>query len=141
MRLKLLEILVVCQLHLMTEVDHLREILLVVDLVVDGILDAAVEIDGEHALRTGGYASGTEGVAEPIVLNLITQAAAARQRVGIVAHIGEEGMSLAVHLGCEVAPLLVDDIAVVAEQGHRLDGEGENGLGALLVKPLHESLL
>ena len=76
MRLKLLEILVVCQLHLMTEVDHLREILLVVDLVVDGILDAAVEIDGEHALRTGGYASGTEGVAESVVLNFVAQTAA-----------------------------------------------------------------
>ena len=58
------------------EVDDLREILPVVELVVHGILDAAVEVDGQHALGTCGDATGTEGVAETVVLDLIAQAAA-----------------------------------------------------------------
>ena len=36
----------------MAEVDNLLKILMVIHVVVDGILDASVEVDGQHALRT-----------------------------------------------------------------------------------------
>ena len=35
-----------------------------------------VEVDGEHALRTSRHATGTECIAEAVVLNLVAQAAA-----------------------------------------------------------------
>ena len=50
-------------------------------------------------------------------------------------------MSLAIHLRREITPLLVYHITVVAQQCHGFHGEGKHGLGALLVEPLHESLL
>ena len=51
-RLKILEVLVVCELHFVTEIYHLLKILMVVYVVVYGILDASVEVDGQHALRS-----------------------------------------------------------------------------------------
>ena len=50
-------------------------------------------------------------------------------------------MPLGVHLSREVSPFLVDDVAVLAEKSHRLDGEGEHRLGSFLIEPLHEALL
>ena len=50
-------------------------------------------------------------------------------------------MSLGVHLGREVAPLLVYHVAVFRQQRHRLNGECQHGLGAFLVKPFHKTLL
>ena len=50
-------------------------------------------------------------------------------------------MAGGIHLGCEVAILLVDHVAVLGEQRHRLDGEREHSLRALLVKPAHEAFL
>ena len=140
--LQLLEVLVVGQLHLVAKVDDAAEILQIVLAVVDGILDAAVEVDCQHRLRAGGDAAGAKRVGEAVVGDLIAQAAARRERVGIVAHVGEERVALGVHLGREVAPLLVEALAVaVGQQGHGLDGEGQERLGALLVEPLHEALL
>ena len=140
--LQLLQVLVVGQLHLVAEVDDAGEVLQVVLSVVDGILDATVQVDGQHRLRSGGDATGAQRVGEAVVGDLVAQTAARRERVGIVAHVGEERVALAVHLGREVAPLLVEAFAVaVGQQGHRLDGEGEQRLGALLVEPLHEALL
>ena len=63
----------------MTEVYHPTEVLLVVELVVHGVLYAAVQVDGEHALRTCRYASRTESIAESVVLNLVAQTAAGTQ--------------------------------------------------------------
>ena len=50
--LQFLQILVIGQLHLMAEVNHTTEVLQIVHLMVDGILDAAVQVDGEHRLRS-----------------------------------------------------------------------------------------
>ena len=51
-------------------------------------------------------------------------------------------MSLAVHLSRELAPFRILAVAIlVGEQGHGLHREGEQGLRALLVEPLHETLL
>ena len=140
--LQVLEVLVIGQLHLVAEVDDVQQEVSVVQAVVDGILDAAVEVDGEHGLGTRGDAAGAEGVAEAVVGDLVAQAAAGTQRVGVVGDIGEEGMAFGVHLGGEGGHVLVDEVAVlVVEQGHGFDGEGEHGLGALLVEPAHETLL
>ena len=51
-------------------------------------------------------------------------------------------MALRIHLGGELAPLLVLGLAIlVNEERHGLYGEGQQGLGALLVEPLHKALL
>ena len=50
-------------------------------------------------------------------------------------------MSLAIHFCSEIAPFLVYHITVMAQQCHGFNGESKHGLGALLVKPLHETLL
>ena len=96
----------------MAQVDDFLKEGEVVHVVACRILDAAVEVDGEHALRSGGDAAGSQGVAEAVVLDLVAQAAARRQRISVVAEVGEERMSFGVHFCGEVGPLLVDDIAV-----------------------------
>ena len=48
MLLKILQILVVCKLNLMTEVDNLLKILLVVLTVIYGILNTTVEVHGKN---------------------------------------------------------------------------------------------
>ena len=48
--LQFLQVFIVSHLHLVTEVYDRSQILLVVDIVVDGILDAAVQVDGQHTL-------------------------------------------------------------------------------------------
>ena len=50
MSLKVLEILIIRQLHLVTQVDDAGEVFLIVYLVVYGILDATVEIDCQNTL-------------------------------------------------------------------------------------------
>ena len=139
--LEFLEVLVVCQLHLVAQVDDFRKEHLVVHPVVDGILHAPVEVDGEHALGACGDPSGPEGVAEAVVLYLVAEPATRAQRVGIVAHVCEERVSLRIHLSSEIAPFLVDDVAILGEQGHGFHGECQHRLCALLVEPLHEPLL
>ena len=109
--------------------------------MVHTILDTAVEVDRQHALGTSGHATGTECIAESVVLDLVAQTAARAQRVGIVTQIGEKAVALSVHLSRIVGPFLVLAVAGLGQHGHRLDGEGEHRLGALLVKPLHEALL
>ena len=48
--LESLEVLVVCELYLVNEVNNLCEVCHVVSAVLYRILDAAVKVDGEHAL-------------------------------------------------------------------------------------------
>ena len=48
--LESLEVLIVCELHLVNEVNNLCEVCHVVSAVLYRILDAAVKVDGEHAL-------------------------------------------------------------------------------------------
>ena len=71
-----LKVLVVADLYLMAEVDDLLKEGQVVHVVARGVLDAAVEVDGEHALGTCGHATCAKGVTEAIVLNLVAQTAA-----------------------------------------------------------------
>ena len=135
------QILVVGELHLVHEFRNLFEELQIGDVRAPGVLDAAVEVDREHALRAGGDAARTERIAESVVLNFVAQTAARRERVGVVAHVGEERVPGGVHLGREIGPLAVDRIAVAGQQRHRLDGEGQHGLRALGVEPAHEAFL
>ena len=74
--LQILKILVVCQLHLMAEINNLRKVFGIVKTVLYGILYATVEVDGEYALRTSRHATGTECIAEAVVLDFVAQAAA-----------------------------------------------------------------
>ena len=138
---QLFEVLVVGCLHLVHQVHDLFQIFQVVHAVLRGVLDAAVQVDRQHAFRTGRDAAGAQRVAESVVLNLVPQAAARRQRIGVVADVGEERVARGVHLGRDVAPLLVHHVAVLGEQRHRLHGEGQHGLRPLLVEPRHEPLL
>ena len=50
-------------------------------------------------------------------------------------------MPLGIHFGCKIAPLLVQHIAVLAQQSHRLDRKSQHRLGAFLVEPFHKPLL
>ncbi len=138
---KVLEVLVVGQLHLMAQVDDIGQEVAIVQLVVDSVLYAAVQVDCQHALRACRHAAGTQRIAEPVVSDFVAQAAAAAQRVGVVAHIGEETVSGGIHLGSELSHFGVHHLTVLAEQGHRFDGESEHSLRALLVEPAHKTLL
>ncbi len=115
LRLHVFQVLVVGQLHLVHQIDHLLEEELIGHTLTCGVLDATVQVDRQHALRAGRYASGAERVAEPVVRNFVAQAAAARKRIGIVAHVGKERMSLGIHFGREIAPLLVLHVTVFRE--------------------------
>ena len=125
----------------MGKVNDVFQILQVGDIQAACLLDTAVEVDGEHALGAGGHAAGAQGVAETIVLDLVAQATAAAQGVGVVAHIGEEGVAFGVHFRGEVGVFLVFDVAVLGKQRHGLHREGEYGAGAFLVEPAHEAFL
>ena len=110
-------------------------------VVLHGVLYAAVEIDRQHALRARRYAARPERIAETVVLNLVAQAAATRQRVGIVTDVGKERVSLGIHLGREVSPLAIHHVAVPRKQSHRLDRERKDRTRTLTVEPLHETFL
>ena len=110
--LQYFQILVVCSLSLMYEVDDLFEEVGMRPAVADGILHTAVDIDCQHTLGTGRYSARTKRIAESVVGYLVAEAAATRQRIGIVAHIGEKRVSFGIHLGCEVGIFFVDNIAV-----------------------------
>ena len=73
--LKGLEVLVISELNLMHKVHNLSKICQVVSAVLDRILDAAVKVDREHALGSSRHSAGTKGIAESVVLDLITQTA------------------------------------------------------------------
>ena len=135
------QVLVVGQLYLVDEVDYLFQEIKIGTTLTRSLLHAAVEVDGEHTLGARGNTSGPERIAEAVVLDFVAQAAAGSQGVGVVAHVGKEGMALGIHFSREVGIFLVDNVAVLGEQGHRLDGEGEHRLGTFLVEPAHEALL
>ena len=140
--LQLFQVLIIGHLYLMTEIDHASQILKIIELMIDGILDAAVQVDGQHTLRTCTNTTCTKGITEAVVCNLITQTAAWTQWVGIITHIGEERVSLSIHLSSKVAPLRILAVAIlVSEQGHGLNREGKQSLGTLVVEPLHKALL
>jgi len=139
--LQVLEVLVVADLHLVHQVDDLLDELELRDVVAAFVLDATVDVDGEHTLGAGGDTACAEGVAESVVLDFVTQTAAAAQGVGVVAHVSEERVAGGVHLCREVGIFGVDDVAVLAEQRHGLDREGEHGAEAFLVEPAHEPFL
>ena len=111
------------------------------DVVAYGVLYSTVEVDGQYGFRTRRYTTCTEGVAEAVVGDLVTQTAAAREAVGVVAHVGEERVTLRVHLCREIAVLLVLDIAVLRQQRHRLYRERQHAARTLFVEPVHEAAL
>ena len=72
----------------------------------------------------------------------VAKTAAAREAVRTVGQVAEEAVSLGPHLGREVGIFLVDEIVLaVGQQSHRLDREGQDVAGPLLVEPVHEMLL
>ena len=135
------EVGIVGHLRLVHEVDDAIEIFHVVATFARGLLHAAVDVDGEHRLRTSAHTTCTEGVREAVVLDFIAQTAATSERVGIVAHIGEEGVAFGIHFCGEIAIFFVDDVAILAEQSHCFHGEGQDGLGAFGIKPVHKAFL
>ena len=142
MCLQVFQVFVVGQLHLMAQVDHLAKIGQIIHLMVDGILHTTVQVDGQHTLGTSRHATSTQCIAESIVSDLITQTAARAERIGIITHIGEERVTLSIHLGSELTPLLVLALTIaIGQQCHGLNRERQQGLGALFVEPLHETLL
>ena len=76
MFLEFFEILVVCQLHFMCQVNYFGKIFLVVNFVVHSVLDTSVQVYRQHAFRTGRHSSCSKRVAETVVLDLISQSAA-----------------------------------------------------------------
>ena len=78
----------------MTEVDDVGQVLAIIFSVVHGVLDAAVQIDGQNRLRTRRNTTCTERITKTIVLNFVAQTATRRQRIGVVAHVGEERVAL-----------------------------------------------
>ena len=135
------QIFVVGHLDFVHQIDDFIEIFHIVTSFARGLLHAAVEVDGEDRFRTGRHTAGSEAVGETVVLDLVAQAAAAGQRVGVVAHVSEERVAFGIHLCGEIGVFLVDDIAVFAQQSHGFDREGEHAFGSLLVEPVHEALL
>ena len=139
--LQVFEVLVVGNLYLMHQVDNLADELELRDIVAAFVLNAAVDVDGEHALGAGGDATCAKGVAETVVLDFVAQAAAAAQRVGVVAHVSEEGVAFGIHFRGEIGVLGVDDVPILGKEGHGFNGESEHGAGALLVEPAHKTFL
>ena len=139
--LQIFEVLVVADLHLVHQVNDFADELELRDVVAAFVLDAAVDIDGEHALGTGGDTACAKRVAEAVVLDFVAQAAAAAQRVGVVAHVCEEGVACGVHFRREIGVFRVDNVTVFGEQCHGLDREGEHGTEAFLVEPAHKPFL
>ena len=126
--------------------------LLLHEILADGDLDQAVQVDGHHALGARRNRSRSHGIlVRGMVVAAIglvqvgkrvTQAAAAGQRVGAVGQVAEETVPLGPHLGREIGILLVHEIVLaVGQQGHGLYREGKDIVIAFLIEPLHEMLL
>ena len=139
--LQVLQVLIVSQLHLVHQIHYVLDVCLIRDVVAYGVLDSAVQVDRQYGFRTRRYTTCTQGVAEAVVGDLVTQTAAAREAVGVVAHVGEERVPLRVHLCREIAVLLVFDIAVLRQQRHRLYRERQHAARTLFVEPVHEAAL
>ena len=139
--LQRLQVLVVSQLHFMHQVNDILNICLIRDVVANSILNSTVQVDCQYRFRTGRHTTCAQRVTEAVVCNLVTQAAATRQTVGVVAHIREERVTFRVHLGREIAVLFVFDIAVLCQQSHRLYRERQHATRTLFVEPVHETTL
>ena len=66
------EVGIVGHLYFVHKVDDAIEIFHVVATFARGLLHAAVDVDGEHRLRTSAHTTCTEGVGEAVVLDFIT---------------------------------------------------------------------
>ena len=105
------------------------------------VLFQPVHIDGDDVDGTGRYAARAEGVAEGAVFNGIAQTAAGSQGVGIVGKIDEEGIAFRQLFRHFVGEHGVFAFAAVGQHRSGHNGEGQNGFGALLVKPFKEEVL
>ena len=105
------------------------------------VLFQPVHIDGDDVDGTGRYAARAEGVAEGAVFNGIAQTAAGSQGVGVVGKIDEEGIAFRQFFCHFVGEHGVFAFAAVGQHRGGHDREGQNGFGALLVKPFKEEVL
>ena len=105
------------------------------------VLFQPVHIDGDNVDGTGRYAARAECVAEGTVFNGVAQAAAGSQRVGIIGKIDEEGIAFRQFFRHFVGEHGVFAFAAVGQHRSGYNREGQNGFGALLVKPFKEEVL
>ena len=105
------------------------------------VLLQPVHIDGDDVDGTGRHAARAEGVAEGAVFNGITQTAAGSQGVGVVGKIDEEGIAFRQLFRHFIGEHGVFAFAAVGQHRNGYNREGQNGFGALLVKPFEEEVL
>ena len=105
------------------------------------VLFQPVHIDGNDVDGTGRHTTRAEGVAEGTVFNGITQTAAGSQGVGVVGKIDEEGIAFRQLFRHFVGEHGVFAFATVGQHRGGYNREGQNGFGALLVKPFKEEVL
>ena len=105
------------------------------------VLFQSVHVDGDDVDGTGRHAARAEGVAEGAVFNGVAQAAAGSQGVGIIGKIDEEGIAFRQLFRHFVGEHGVFAFAAVGQHRSGYDWEGQNGFGALLVKPFKEEVL
>ena len=105
------------------------------------VLFQPVHVDGDDVDGTGCHAARAECIAEGAVFDGIAQTAAGSQGVGVVGKIDEEGIAfrqLFRHFVCKHG---VFAFAAVGQHRSGYNREGQNGFGALLVKPFEEEVL
>lgn len=108
---------------------------------VASVLFQPVHVDGDDVDGTGRHTTRAEGVAEGAVFDGIAQAAAGSQGVGIVGKIDEEGIAFRQLFRHFVGEHGVFAFAAVGQHRSGYNREGQNGFGALLVKPFKEEVL
>ena len=105
------------------------------------VLFQPIHVDGDDIDGTGRYAARAESVAEGAVFNGVAQTAAGSQGVGIVGKIDEEGIAFRQLFRHFVGEHGVFAFAAVGQHRSGYNREGQNGFGALLVKPFKEEVL
>ena len=105
------------------------------------VLFQPVHINGDNVDGTGRHAARAECVAEGTVFNGVAQAAAGSQRVGVVGKIDEEGIAFRQLFRHFIGKHGVFAFAAVGQHRSGYNREGQNGFGALLVKPFKEEVL
>ena len=105
------------------------------------VLLQSVHVDGDDVDGTGRYAARAECIAEGTVFDGVAQTAARSQGVGVVGKIDEEGIAFRQLFRHFVGEHGVFAFAAVGQHRGGYNREGQNGFGALLVKPFKEEVL
>ncbi len=108
---------------------------------VASVLFQPVHVDGDDVDGTSRYAARTKCIAEGAVFDSVTQAAAGSQRIRVVGKIDEEGIALRQLFRHFVGEHGIFAFTAVGQHCGGYDGEGQNGLGALLIEPFEEEVL